>query len=299
MVHPQTLAMLFSTLALVLAARMLRDGRFGTWEAIAVAVALDLAALVRNVTIATAFVVLAVIAAAAVARPELRRRALRALAIVAVLTVAVPAPWYVYLQVRYGNALFGRGSGSTVPTSQPYPASFYLSLGLPQVITAPQRNNLGRDFVPVLYADTWGDYSGVWAWGFPPHDEVTPAVNDRLELQSIVGIVPTVVAGAGLIALLGAAWVGFRRRSEALLVPVLPLAVLLASLLYAVRSPAADRDTVKALFLLTGVPAVALCFGAAVDVLWHRARPALLVLAPVLVVCGAISLAFTNRGSRR
>ena len=77
-----------------------------------------------------------------------------------------------------------------------YPARFYVSPGLTEVITAPQRRQLAANFFPVLYADTWGDYFGVWEWGYPPHD-LTPSANDRLELESLAGLLPTIVAAAG------------------------------------------------------------------------------------------------------
>jgi hypothetical protein len=293
MVHPQPLAMFFSTLALVLTARMIVRRRFRIWEAVAVAAALDFALLVRNVTFATALVVLVVLGATAAARPDLRRPALVALAVVATLTIAIPAPWYVHLQRSYGNAIFGRG-GSDKPLTERYPASFYVSPALPQIITAPQRNGLGAHFLPILYADTWGDFFGVWEWGYPPHD-LTEGVNDRLEAQSIVGLVPTTLAVAGWIALLGTALARLREHPERLLVGLMPLAVLAAALFYALRSPTTDVDTVKGLFLLSAVPAWGIGLGFGVDVLHNRSPRFAAAAGAVLVVCGLVSLGFGVR----
>ncbi len=101
-----------------------------------------------------------------IARPAERRAAVRALVVVGVVGALVALPWYVYLQTRYSNPIFGRTSApssavvkpSLVPGVSAAPAPFrllaaatlpsrrlwfYVDPGLPAVITAPHRGMLG------------------------------------------------------------------------------------------------------------------------------------------------------------
>jgi uncharacterized protein (DUF983 family) len=64
------------------------------------------------------------------------------------------------------------------------------------------------------------------------------------------------------------------------------------TLFYAYRYPTSDADTVKALFVLPAMPAVAVCFGFAVDVIRRRSTWAAVALAVPLVACGLVSLRF-------
>ena len=163
------------------------------------------------------------------------------------------------------------------------------------MITNPQREALEPRFFALLYADTWGDYFGIWAWG-PPRPELTSDVNRRLAIQSIVGLPMTVIAVAGWFALVGLGATRWREAPARLLVALAPLVGLAAVLYYATRSFRADGDTVKAMFMLPAVPFWALSFGFAVDVLLRRRR----LVVPVLVlvaVCGAVSLIFSTFAS--
>ena len=55
-------------------------------------------------------------------------------------------------------------------------------------------------FWPILYSETWGDYFGFWKWGSVDEPR-TPSVERRLSAQSVVGVLPTFLAAAGLLAL--------------------------------------------------------------------------------------------------
>ena len=270
--------------------------------------------LVRSVGLWTLGVVCIALLVAAIARPADRRAALRALVVVGVVGVLVALPWYVYLQTRYSNPILGRSSASSgrgvvprlVPGRSAAPAPFrlvaatavpsprlwfYVDPGLPQVITAPHRPSLAPGFWPILYTDTWGDYYGYWKWG-SIQKPMTETVENRLTAQSVVGVVPTFLAAAGLLALAGLAVTRARSHPELTLVPLLPLVALAGTLYYAYSYPTVDGDTVKALFLLPAVPAFAVCFGFAVETIGRRSRWVAVVLAVLLTVCLGVSFAF-------
>ena len=200
MFHPQPLAMLLSLLALTTTAWMVarRDYRLRLWAALALSLAG--AQLVRSVSIWVVGVVLVTLVAAAVAQREHRRRIGSALALCALAIVLLPLPWYLHNQSAGGNAVFGRGM-SLVSFDSRWPAEFYVDPGLPDVITHPQRAELGVGLVPILYAETWGDFFGIWSWGSRRVRELTSAVDRRLALQSIVGLPLTALALAGWFAL--------------------------------------------------------------------------------------------------
>ena len=285
MFHPQPLAMFLSLLAFWITATMIvrRDYRFRFWAALAVTLAG--AQLVRSVSVWVVGVVVVTLLAAAVAQPEQRRRIASALGVSALAIVLLPLPWYIHLQSTAGNAVFGRGM-SLISLESPWPAAFYVDPGLPDVIVHPQRTELGAGLIPILYAETWGDFFGIWSWS-PPRPELTPRVDRRLAIQSIVGLPLTALAVAGWLALAALTATRWRESPERIIAALAPLAGLAAVLYYATRSYRPDGDTVKALFLLPAVPFWAVSFGFAVDVLVQRSRrigfATLAVLAPCLV----------------
>ena len=218
---------------------------------------------------------------------------MRALVVVCLLGLLLPLPWYLHLQQSYSDPIFGRGSLPAPAVSRglgpgrsaaPAPfrlaaaapvtwrdSRFYLDPGLPGVVTAPHRRGLPPAFWPILYDDFWGDYFGTWAWG-STQKELSASVEDRLTVQSVVGAVPTFLVAAGLLAVALLAVVRLRSRPELLLVPLLGLTALAGMIYYAHTHPATDGDTVKGLFILPAVPALAICFGFAVETLARRSR---------------------------
>jgi hypothetical protein len=292
MFHPQPLALFLSTLAFVLSARMIVERRYALWDWVFLALALASTQLVRSVGLWTVGVVVLTLIVTAVAQLEERRRILKGLGACAAAALLLALPWYVHQQITTGSAIFGRHSTET-PLVDRWPGAFYVSPGLPDVITNPHRGDLPPRFFPILYTDTWGDYFGIWSWA-PPRPELTPSVNRRLVLQSIVGLPLTLVALAGWFALLALAVKRWRDAPERLLVALMPLVSLAGALYYALIGPSADGDTVKAMFLLTAVPSWALSFGFAIDVLAARSRRVAIAAAVVLVPCAAVSVAYAT-----
>ena len=223
-------------------------------------------------------------------------------------------PWYVYLGSHYSNPIFGRssapsgrayvipgcmgGAGAVLGRSAAGTGATRRSIlvlrrsrDCPAIVTAPHREALAPAFWPILYTETWGDYFGVWAWG-SVQKPMSTSIERRLTVQSIVGILPTFLVLAGLLALAALAITDRRDRIEIALVPLMALTALAGAFYYARSAGSMDGDTVKALFLLPALPAFAVCFGFAVDVIRERVARAALLLAVPLAFCGVVSLLF-------
>jgi 4-amino-4-deoxy-L-arabinose transferase-like glycosyltransferase len=290
MFHPQTLVTFLTIAAVLVLSRMIVRNRFGIAWAAALGVLVGLAQLTRSVGIwvfGASLIALAVVFAARMAeRPAVGR----AFAVVLALGVLIPAPWYLHLQRSYDSAVFGRG-GPAIPQQRPSLA-FYVNSGLPETVTAPQRRDLARDFFPILYADSWGDYFGIWSWGSPRPD-LSRSINRRLSLQSIVGIPLSLVIVAGWFGLAALALLRWRRRAELVAVVLMPAAALAGMLYYATRAPASDADTVKGLFALPALPFLALAAAWLLDTLRARLpRGMTIALLALLGILLAVSLEF-------
>ena len=285
MFHPEPLSLFFSTLAIALAARMLVRRRYSVVAAFGIGAALAAGQLVRAWTLWTVGVVLLVLCVALVTRRAERRSIGRALAVAAVAAIALPLPWYAYQATQYDNPIFDRPQVEA-PLWERRPLGFYVSLGLPDVLTDPVRPSFSNRFAPVAYAEVWGDYFGVWHWnssGGPPSE----SEHRETVVQAVVGTPFTLLAVAGWLALLVFT---IRRPSDEparLLVSLLPAAALVGVLYFATAYPTTDGDTGKGSFMLTAVPAWAACFGFAFDGITRR-FPRLLVPLAILLVFGAV-----------
>jgi len=111
------------------------------------------------------------------------------------------------------------------------------------------------------------------------------SVRDELRVQSVVGLLPTLLAVGGWIALLLASL----RSPPRLPVALLPAVGLLGYLYFTVSYPTVAGDVLKALYLLTTAPAWALGFGYALDRLRGRAW---LVVSALVAVCAVADLPF-------
>ena len=237
MFHPEPLSMLLTAVALLLAARTLRRRDYRWQVAAATGVALGLGQLVRAFSLWTFAAVVLAFAAA---------RAWRPLVVVVLATALVTAPWYLRQAIKYGNPVFA------VPTKhepiwERRPARFYVGLGLPHVFTDPFRPQFVNEAIPTTYSEVWGDYFGVW--------------RGNRERQSLLGLLPTVLAVIGWLLLLARSL----RSPPRLAVALLPGLGLLGYLYFTVSYPTPDGDVLKASYMLTTAPAWALAFGYAVD----------------------------------
>ena len=108
--------------------------------------------------------------------------------------------------------------------------------------------------------------------------------------QSIIGVVPTMLALAGIVALAILA-LGVRSVSVGVL-PLAAVAVAAAYLLFAVRFPSTDGDTIKATYLLMALPAAAVGAAFVIETLRPRGRGWGIALAAALCVLVAAQLPF-------
>jgi hypothetical protein len=278
MFHPEPLGMLITAAALLVLARMIRARTYSWKLAVPLGLLLGAGQLVRAWSLWMVAVAIVVLVAAALADRSLRRPAFTAALVAVVLAVAVPAPWYVHQATRYSNPVFDRPQNDEFLLAR-RPPEFYVDAGFHDVVRRPWQGRFNDRFLPVLYAETWGDYFGIWAWG-PGRGDRTDAIDSSLARQSALGLLPTGLAFAGLVSLLGLA-VTRRREDVGRLVVALPPVAALASVLYlAVAYPTSDGDTIKGTYALAAAPALALCFGFAVDTLsrWRVVGIALTVM---------------------
>jgi hypothetical protein len=277
MFQPGMAALFFCTLALWLSVRTFADRR----HAFALGAALGVAQLVLAASL---------LAVAAVAAALALGRKWRALAVAIALAVVIPLPWYVHQQTTYsGLAPFprpptpqarsgGTETGKPTPIYSRRPARFYVDPGIPDVVTHPYRPHFLNLLLPTTYAELWGDWEGHWVW----RGVGSPSEGDRrtLQLQSVVGLLPTVLAVVGWLALLAASL----RSRPRLAIALLPGLGLLGYLYFTVAYPTSDGDVLKAWYMLTTAGAWALAFGFALDRL--RGRTGMLVVG--LLALGAV-----------
>jgi hypothetical protein len=284
MFHPEPLSMLLSTVALWLAARLFVRREFRTLSAVALGVALGVGQLVRAFSLWTFAAVMLAFGAALLFRYPDRRALLRTLGVTFVACAVVASPWYIRQAVRYGNPVFDVPTEKK-PIWERRPASFYFGLGLPEVFREPIRPNYVNEAIPTTYSDLWGDYWGVYGWN-SGLNLVTPREKYELRQQSYLGLLPTLLAVVGWIALLVAA---VRARTPALLpVALLPGLGILGYLYFTVSYPTPDGDVLKASYMLTTAPAWAVAFGAACD--WIAARGRLVRIALLVFLVGSALL---------
>jgi hypothetical protein len=159
-------------------------------------------------------------------------------------------------------------------------ASFFTGLSVPAALATPWRPHFVNRVFPMTYTETWGDYFGAYAWDPPP----PPAETDERQLvaQSALGVVPTVLAFAGWLLLLG---IAVRREPTLLPVALLPGIALAGFLWYTAHDLAPDGDVIKASYLLTTVPAWAL--GAALA--FRRLPRGVAVAAAALLAVSALA----------
>jgi len=289
MFHPEPLGMLLTAAALLVLARLVRARDYSWWLAVVLGLLLGLGQLVRAWSLWMVAVAVVVLAAVALTERASRRRVLGSLVIVVAIAAVVPAPWYVHQATQYSNPVFNREQPDTFVLAR-RPLSFYLDARVPDVVERPWSGRFNDRFWPVLYAETWGDYFGIWSWGTGRGDR-TDAIDATLARQSVLGILPSGLALSGVIALLGLAVTRPREDVGRLLV-ALPPAAAVASILYlSVAYPSSDGDTIKGTYALAAAPAVALCFGFAVDVL-ARSRLVGIVLGGALAATALAILPF-------
>jgi hypothetical protein len=289
MFHPEPLGMLITAGAMVVLARMVRTSTY-TWRlAVPLGLLLGAGQLVRAWALWMVGVAIVVLVVTALLDPGVRRAAFAASAISLALAAIVPLPWYAHRAASHSNPVFDRPHEDTFLLAR-RPLGFYVDARFPDLVSRPWSGSFNDRFAPVLYSETWGDYFGIWSWG-PGRGDRTDAIDAALIRQNVLGLLPTALSLAGLVALLGLS-ISRPRDDTARLVAALPPVFALFSVLYlAVAYPTSDGDTMKGTYALAAVPSLALCFGFAFDGL-ARNRVVGIALAAVLVASALAMLPF-------
>jgi 4-amino-4-deoxy-L-arabinose transferase-like glycosyltransferase len=286
MYHPETLAVALAAGGVLVAVRSLRTG-WTTWSSLAAGALLGLAGLTR----AWALPVLAAVAVAAALDARARRRWAPTV-VLGVTSLVLLCPWLVNEQVAHGSALaFNRAppAGSILHRRS---AGFYLGLHALRSLEHPVTPLARNELVPHLYADWWGDWALTWDSPPPPAPAalLPPTVVAERARQSVIGLVPSLLALAGILAL---GLLAIARRSAALAtLPLTAAAVSIAYALFAVRYPSTDGDTLKGTYLLMVLPAGALGAAFVVDALRPNGRGWTLAAAAALAAVVAVELPF-------
>ena len=266
MYHPETLAVALATGGVLVAARGLRT-RWTLGSAVAAGALLGLACLTRAWAVP---VLVAVLVVAGLNAWDTRRWA--PFAACGAVSLALLAPWLVNQELAHGSALaFNRPppSGSMLDRR---PASFYLGPRSLRALEHPVTPLFRNELVPHLYADWWGDWALTWDSPPPPAPAAllpSGIVSERAR-QAFIGVLPSLLALAGLIAL--GLLSGARRSASLALLPLSAVGVVTAYVVFAVRYPSTDGDTIKATYLLMALPAAALGAAFVIDALRPRGR---------------------------
>ncbi len=266
MYHPETLAVALATGAVLVAARALRT-RWTLGSAVAAGALLGLACLTRAWAVP---VLVAVLVVAGLHAWDTRRWS--PVAACAAGSLALLVPWLANQELAHGSALaFNRPppSGSVLDRR---PASFYLGPRSLRALEHPITPRFRNELVPPRYADWWGDWALTWDSPPPPAPAalLPSGVVSECARQAVVGVVPTVLALAGLIAL--GLLAGARRSPSLALLPLSAAGVATAYVAFAVRYPSPDGDTIKATYLLMALPAAAVAAAFLIDALRPRGR---------------------------
>ena len=265
MFHPEPLTLFLSSVALLMAARILGRQDYRWPLVLACGVVLGLGQLVRAFSLWTfAAVVIAFVVA---------RAPWRSLVVVVIAAAVVASPWYIRQAIKYGNPVFDQPQPHK-PIYERRPARFYVGLGLPDVLTDPVRPHFVNEAIPTTYSEVWGDYFGVW--------------RGNRERQSFIGLLPTLLAVVGWVTLL----VASRRVPARLPVALLPGLGIIGYLYFTVSYPTVDGDVLKASYMLTTAPGWALGFGFACDRIATRGRLWGVALAAILGAIALLSLPF-------
>ena len=178
------------------------------------------------------------------------------------------------------------------PTStQSLGPSFYLDPGIPGLITQPFREHHYALALPTSYDGVWGDYWGFWAWHAGSDNgavkKPSASARHRLQLQAVVGLVPTLLALVGWVLFARESW----RRREGLAVALLAPLAIAGYLYFAVVYWTSDGDLLKTTYMLTAASAWAIGFGYALDRLRGRLwRVTLVLLVAVRAARAAVPL---------
>jgi len=280
--HPEPLATLLATAGLYVLVRGLARNRLGWPVGLAAGVLLGLANLTRTWALAALGAALLGVGLRWLWRRE--PAAVQTLVGVLAASAVFVVPWLAVKTVAYGSPFAYSRPVAEQWRQHGRPANFWLDLAPRDVATHPYQPWFRNRLVPAVYADWWGDYWRIWRVPSRLKDEpdLLPSAQERpLARQSIAGLGMTAAIVSGLVAL------GFRavrRRDAAVATLLLSVALLAAAFVsFLVQYPKQDGDNIKALYVLSAAPVLALAAAYALGWLAGSGRLGFVLSAGVVV----------------
>jgi hypothetical protein len=282
MFHPENLNMLMGAVAIASATAMLVRREMARRPTALLVGSLAVGLATRASTV---FVVLAVVigSAVAVSGGALKRFARWRPVGIGLAAVAIGGLGWVSYGVIQNHRIDSEAS-----------RAHFFRLSPTQVFGEPWRPNMKNEAFDQTYTDIWGDWFSAFSWSVyvgPPPRPVQTVLKD----QSIIGVVPTVLA---LIGWLGLAWAAVRRRRDLLVVAALPLIATTGYLVRSWLTLTKDGDLFKATYLLNTAPVWALSFGLATAWLATRSRVSRYAMVALFAAFAVLELRFTMYGIR-
>ena len=214
MFHPETLDLFLSTLALLLAARMIVRDDIGSPSGSHSAGARRRPARARLLTLDVRGFVLAL----AGQRSSIRRRRKILAATLAMFAATSVVEAGTSTSRRHIESIFDQPQVPK-PLRERRPVDFYVDPGLPELVTRPYRPSQNLFSADAL-CRRLARYFGVYSWqptrGVPSQRELTA--------ESLAGLLPTALAVGGWLWLLVSSVRRLRSKPELLLITLLPLA---------------------------------------------------------------------------
>jgi hypothetical protein len=213
------------------------------------------------------------------------------MSVVSLIVILIISSWfYIHLFISAGSPIaFNRAAADQLNFSN-QPRSFYLGRGSGKLFNDPVRESFPRQFIPIFYSETWGDYwcyFSVFGWDsresvyvagdlLTNYVSITPewlttnrfTMGAYLGRVNLVSILPTLLAILGFCSgFIAFCYVLLQKRTSAENIGysffmLLILTSMLGYLWFHLKYPVpGEGDTIKATYMLQIFPFVALLTG--------------------------------------
>jgi hypothetical protein len=302
MLHPENLNLLCSAAAVASLTDMYVHRRLRTWLLVVLGLAIGIGLATR---LSMIFVALALLVGSGIAVRDPLIRALvpfRKVGLLLGAIVLLAAPWIAYRGIV-------QHSGPLNQTGQLIRAALHPAQHLytdrttshaqffdfsPHVFTTPWRSHFKNQAASETYVDIWGDWFANFAWS-PYSTDPSSAAQKLLKDQSYIGVLPTVLAVAGWLALV---YVSLRRNRALAPLALVPLFAVSGYLYRSYITLTHDGDVLKAIYAVNSAPVWALCFGLATAWISSRSRLGRYGMLALFAIFAVLELRFTMYGIR-
>ena len=240
------------------------------------------------------------------------------MSVVSLIVILIISSWfYIHLFVSAGSPVaFNRAAADQLNFSN-QPRSFYLGRGSGNLFTDPVRESFPRQFIPIFYSETWGDYwcyFSVFGWDsresvYVAGDVLTSYVSKAPEWLTtnrstmgaylgrvnLVSILPTLLAILGFCSgFIAFCYVLLQKRTSAENIGysffmLLILLSIFGYLWFHLKYPVpGEGDTIKATYMLQIFPFVALLSGGVMQ------RIRRISTIPYYLLLGTLAIVFVH-----